>query len=103
MFRRKLPFDKANVRAVPCVPGVYIIYKHREPFYIVRSRVDIHERLSRHLHGSGSQRVARENRSNLTFEYQEMWSVEQAESILIDKLGTTQYGNVIRVTDPADW
>jgi excinuclease UvrABC nuclease subunit len=103
IFRAPQPFNDAAVREVPAGPGVYIIYKGEQPFYIGRSRVSIRERLWRHLHNGGSQKVAAELKSHLTFEYEEMWSESQAEAQLIEALGTVGLGNLRSESDPADW
>ena len=106
IFMQRLPFDPASVVGVPRAPGVYIIrLRDGTPFYIGRSRRDIHERLWRHVTGTGSRRVmeALSRHEPLEFEYQEMISVEQAEAMLIRELGTIRLGNLRRETDPADW
>jgi predicted GIY-YIG superfamily endonuclease len=106
IFMQRLPFDPANVAGVPRAPGVYIIrLRGGIPFYVGRSRQDIHERLWRHVMGTGSRKVmeALSRHTPLEFEYQEMISVEQAEAILIRELGTSRLGNLRRETDPADW
>jgi hypothetical protein len=87
-------------------PGVYIIYDCRgAPFYVGRSRVDIHHRLWCHATKNGSRKVrdALNRNDRLTFEWQEMLSPEQAEAQLISALGVMAAGNLRQETDPADW
>ena len=106
IFRRPLPFDAATVDAfVPKGPGVYIIYLRWYPFYVGRSRVDIRERLLRHVIGAGSTKVAEALGWHmlLEFEFEEMISPEQVEAELIQALGTRVLGNLRSETDPADW
>jgi hypothetical protein len=99
---RLLPFDEASLGKVPHFPGIYIVYK-QGPFYVGRSRTDMHLRLWKHLHGLGSRRIAVERQAGLWFEFCETWSPEQAEAILIRHLGTYRLGNLRRESDPADW
>jgi hypothetical protein len=106
IFRRLLTFDAATVNAfVPNGPGVYIIHLYRRPFYVGRSRVNIRERLLRHVIGAGSTKIAEALAWHrpLEFEFEEMISPEQAESVLIQTLGTRVLGNLRSETDPADW
>jgi excinuclease UvrABC nuclease subunit len=106
MFRPRKPLVLANLLSVPDGPGVYIIYKaDGTPFYVGRSIVSIHHRLSCHANRMGSRKVreALARGEKLTFEWEEMWSPHQAEAQLIDALGTRLAGNLRRETDPADW
>jgi len=106
IFMKRVPFELTSVAAVPHSPGVYIIrLRNGTPFYVGRSRHDIHERLWKHITGAGSRKLkeALNRRTQLDFEYQEMISVEQAEAVLIRELGTMQFGNLRREADPADW
>ncbi|QQZ28863.1 GIY-YIG nuclease family protein [Thiothrix subterranea] len=98
-------FDDAGVARVPQCAGVYIIYKDDTPYYVGRSRVNIYQRLYRHLNGNGSKKIAEilDGDYKLTMAYECLDSVEQMESQLIDALGTTNFGNLRRETDPADW
>lgn len=106
MFMTLQPFDGAHVDDTPKEPGVYIVYQivlgKPKPFYVGRSRVSMYGRLLHHLRGTGSRKIAAANKSSLMFEYQSMISVEQAEAILIRELGTREYANLRRETDPAD-
>jgi excinuclease UvrABC nuclease subunit len=106
MFMMVKPFDTPNVARVPNEPGVYVVYQSQQgspkPFYVGRSRVSMYQRLLHHLRGTGSRKIAAVNKANLVFEYQSMISVEQAEAILIRHLGTREYGNLRKETDPAD-
>src|SRR5664279_1825077 len=105
MFRPLRPFNRSSIGFVPPTPGVYIIYQEGDPFYVGRSRVSIFERLWKHVNGLGSRRikVALDQGIALTFEYQEMMSVEQAEALLIREMGVFKFGNLRRESDPADW
>lgn len=106
MFRPRKPLLLPNITAVPHGPGVYIIYDGRgRPFYVGRSKVSIHNRLRCHAGRTGSRKVrdALIRGDNLTFEWQEMLSPEQAEAQLITTLGVFTAGNLRRETDPADW
>jgi hypothetical protein len=107
MFGKRVPFNRLYVSRVPRESGIYIIYSQltKEPVYVGRSRRDIHDRLQRHLVGTGSRKIAdaMSHRIPLNFEYECMMSVEQAESNLIDALGTIKFFNLRRETDPADW
>jgi excinuclease UvrABC nuclease subunit len=105
MFMKLRPFTAEEVGAVPAGPGIYIIYlADGTPFYVGRSLTSIHERLWNHVNCTGSRKVAEARNQGrlLKFEFQEMWSVEQAEAALIDRLGTRAYGNLRREIDPAD-
>ncbi len=105
IFKRRLfPFTNPSLKQVPPAPGVYIIYNNKgEPFYIGRSRISVHARLRRHLHGLGNRKIAAALQQGLTFEFEIMVSVEQAEAVLIREMGSYRYGNLRRETDPADW
>jgi len=103
IFRKFQPFNDISVDKVPSEAGIYIVYKDGQPFYVGRSRVDIHMRLWRHLHNRGSRKIAVEKKEELSFEYQCMLSVEQAEAQLIQELATHERFNLRRETDPADW
>ncbi|HLJ15030.1 MAG TPA: GIY-YIG nuclease family protein [Bryobacteraceae bacterium] len=106
MFRPLQPFEPANVTGVPHTPGIYIIYKKDgTPYYVGRSRVDIFNRLWKHVHKLGSRKIteALDQGIRLDFEYQQMVSIEQAEAILIKELGVLRFGNLRRESDPADW
>jgi len=97
IFRRLEPFEAGRVLATPRGPGIYIIETMRgESFYVRRSRIDIHERPWRHLQRTGSRKIedAINQGMRLEFEYEEMTSVEQAVAILIQELGTLQFGNL---------
>lgn len=85
--------------------GVYIIYENGHPVYVGRSRVDIRRRLIAHVERRGNRQLAQALGQGIamTFEYQHMTSVEQAEAQLIMALGTMQYHNKRREVDPADW
>ena len=101
MFRKFQPFDPVRVQAVPRAPGVYIIYKRDDaPYYVGRSRADIHSRLWKHVNRMGSRKIteALERGLHLDFEFKEMQSAEQAEAILIKELGVLRYGNLRRET-----
>src|SRR5664279_4743667 len=52
-------------------PGVYVIYKNGDPFYVGRSRAYVSDRLKRHLSGNGSRKVAEllSGSYKLTFAY----------------------------------
>ena len=106
MFKNLESFDEFNVRKVPHKAGVYIIYKNNgQPFYVGRSRISMFDRLWKHLQLNGSSRIrnALDKGERFNFEYQEMVSVEQAEAILIAKLGVIDFGNLRREADPVDW
>lgn len=98
-------FNDNGVSHVPNCSGVYIIERNGDPYYVGRSRVSIRERLSRHLSGNGSRMVASilGGSDKLTVEYECLDSPEQMEAQLIQELGTTNFGNLRRETDPADW
>jgi len=99
------PFTPNGVFNVPNCRGVYVIERNGTPFYVGRSRNSIYERLRRHVNGDGSRKVAEilNSGATLTVDYLCGDSVEQMEAQLIDYLGTTQFGNLRRETDPADW
>ena len=105
MFRELQSFEPRSVQKVPNQPGIYIIYKDRQPYYVGRSRASMWDRLWKHVHKVGSRKIreALERGVKLEFEYQEMASVEQAEAILIENLGVVGFGNLRREVDPADW
>lgn len=106
MFRRKAPFDEIYVRDVPPDPGVYIVYELTgQPIYVGRSGTSIRSRLQAHLRRRGNKNIslALSYGVPLQFEYELMNSAEQAEAILIQELGTRQFYNLRRETDPADW
>lgn len=108
MFRPRKPLIRESLddkEKVPEGPGVYIIYRAGQPFYVGRSLVNIRERLWRHATKQGSKKVreALSRGETLTFEWEELLSPHQAESQLITQLGTRVCGNLRRETDPADW
>ncbi len=105
MFRSKQRLEGARIGHVPKRPGVYIIYRGNDPFYIGRSLVDVHRRLLAHAMKRGSRKVreALERGDSLHFEWEEILSAHQAEAELIRALGTINVGNLRRETDPADW
>jgi hypothetical protein len=108
MFMRRLSFSIENICRVPKKPGVYIIYDRgsRQPVYVGRSRVDIRQRLLRHVQCRGSRKIAQAllAGAQFTFEYEPMLSVEQAEATLIHEFGDrNELFNLRRETDPADW
>ena len=87
IFFPPIPFDTDHVARVPRDSGVYIIWASgKEMLYVGRSRVNIRARLRAHLLDRGSKAVAKALRAgeDLTFEYEEMISVEQFEAWLID-------------------
>jgi excinuclease UvrABC nuclease subunit len=105
IFRNLVKFDSTHVLNVPSAPGVYIIYNSLgEPIYVGRSRVNINDRLRKHVMGKGNRGIADllTNSSDMWFEYSEMMSPEQAEAQLIAGLGTKAFGNLRGETDPAD-
>jgi len=106
MFGGKRNFDAVAVNAVPRGCGVYIIYKNGgEAFYAGRSTVNIHDRLQRHVSGHGSRKIreALQRGERFEFVFKELGSPHQAESVLITELGTREFGNLRKETDPADW
>ena len=69
----RLPFDRANIDAVPRRSGVYVVYDLAGPIYAGRSGVDIHRRLQSHFDGKGNRNLALARRvgagPSLTFTY----------------------------------
>ena len=98
-------FSESGLYHVPNCPGVYVIYRGSQPFYVGRSRNSIADRLKRHLNGSGSRKVAEAVASGATMSvsYECGDSPEQMEAILIKEFGTNGLGNLRRESDPADW
>ncbi len=106
MFRPKKPLQPDSLAGVPIGPGIYIIsLVGGDPFYVGRSLVNIHARLSAHASKRGSRRVkeALDRGERLEFEWEELGSPHQAEAQLIAALGTMKFGNLRRETDPSDW
>jgi len=106
MFRQKKLLILANLADVPHGPGVYLVYTPAgQPFYVGRSTVNIRNRLVAHVQSRGSVKIAQAlgRREQLTFEWEELGSPEQAESQLITRLGVRTAGNLRSETDPADW
>lgn len=108
MFSTRRPFDVVRVSAVPCESGVYVVYDLAGPIYVGRSRVSIRDRLMAHVTGRGNRNLTLARHvgaaGSLTFSFLSgIVSVEQAEAQLIQALGVTQFANLRKETDPADW
>ena len=100
-----MPFEITYINQLPEKPGVYIIYDmDSTPVYVGRSRSNVRARLLNHRRRRGNKviRKALWWHTPFLFEWECMISVEQAEAILIRKLGTRTYCNLRYENDPAD-
>ena len=95
--------DKFSGNGPDTCRGVYVVRLQGSPFYVGRS-VNVRSRLLDHISGRGSRKIADQlgKGQKLTYEYECLDSVEQAEAILIKHYDTTKAGNLRRESDPAD-